>query len=104
MDADLSGSVFDSCRMIRIDLTRANLFGCDLRQADLHEAVLIRADLRGVCLRGANLSQADLTQANFGEGQVAIPHPSKGLDHLRHESRFGEADGAIFAGATLDGS
>ena len=64
MDADLSGSVFDSCRMIRIDLT----------------------------------------QANFGEGQVAIPHPSKGLDHLRHESRFGEADGAIFAGATLDGS
>ena len=103
-DADLSASVFDSCRMVRIQLVRANLFGCDLRGADLRQAVMVRADLRGACLRGANLSQADLTQADFREGQIAIPHPSKGLDSLRHEPRAGEVDGVIFAGAKLDGS
>ncbi len=89
--------------MVRIQLVRANLFGCDLRGADLRQAVMVRADLRGACLRGANLSQADLTQADFREGQIAIPHPNKGLDSLRHEPRCGEVDGVIFAGAKLDG-
>ena len=103
-DADFSASILDGCRMVRTRLERANLFGADLRQADLRQAVLVRADLRGACLRGANLSLADLTQADFREGQVAVPHPRKGFDTLRHETRNGEADEVNFSGATLDGS
>ncbi|MDI1364745.1 MAG: pentapeptide repeat-containing protein, partial [bacterium] len=104
VDADFTGSVLDGCRMVRTKLDRANLFGCDLRKADLRQAVLIRADLRGCCLRGASLAQADLTQADFREGQIAIPHPRKGLESLRHETRAGEVDEVNFSGATLDGS
>lgn len=103
-DADLTGSILDGCRMVRTKLERANLFGCDLRKADLRQAVLIRADLRGVCLRGANLAQADLTQADFREGKIGVPHPRKGLETLRHETRVGEVDEVNFSGATLDGS
>src|SRR5579872_7415483 len=103
-DADLSASIFDGCRMAAVRLDRANLFGSDLRKADLRGAFLIRADLRGACLRGANLTNADLTDADFREGQVAIPHASRGLESLRHETRAGVVDNAIFAGATLDGS
>ena len=103
-DADLAGSVFDSCRMVRIQLVRANLFGCDLRGADLRQAVMVRADLRGACLRGANLAQADLTQADFREGQVSVPHPSKGLASVVHETRAGQMDDVNLSGATLDGS
>ena len=103
-DADLSASVFDGCKMVGIKLERANLFGCDLRKADLRKADLRRADLRGACLRGANLSQADLSQADFREGQVSIPHPSKGYASVRHEDRAGIIDEAIFAGATADGA
>ena len=80
----------------------ANLFGCDLRNADLRQANLRRADLRGCCLRGANMSQADLTQADFREGQIAIPHPRKGLSVLTHEARSGDAEGANFSGASLE--
>ncbi|MES2034404.1 MAG: pentapeptide repeat-containing protein [Pseudomonadota bacterium] len=101
-DADLSASIFDGARMGGVILERANLFGCDLRKADLRRANLRRADLRGVCLKGANLAQADLTQADFREGQIAIPHPRKGVSSLTHEPRIGQVDGAIFAGATLD--
>ena len=61
------------------------------------KVTLVRADMRGVCLRGANLTNADLTQADFREGQVAVPHPRKGLDSIRHEKRAGLADNAIFA-------
>ncbi|PTT71085.1 low-complexity protein, partial [Pseudomonas sp. HMWF010] len=102
IDADLSASVLEGCRMVRTKLDRASLFGCDLRKADLRQASLVRADLRGACLRGANLGQANLTQADFREGQIAIPHPRKGLDTLRHEMRTGEADEVNFSGATLD--
>jgi len=102
-DADVSASVLDGARMIRTRLDRSNLFGSDLRRANLIQASLIRADLRGVCLHGANLTQADLTQADFREGQIAVPHPSKGLNGLRHEDRSSGASGARFVGATLDG-
>ncbi|ENZ82488.1 putative low-complexity protein [Caulobacter vibrioides OR37] len=104
VDADLTGSLLEGCRMVRAKLDRASLFGCDLRKSDLRQASLVRADLRGACLRGANLGQADLTQADFREGQIAIPHPRRGLDTLRHEARQGEVDEANFSGATLDGS
>ena len=103
-DADLSASILDGARMIRTNLERANLFGCDLRKADLRGANLKRADVRGCCLRGANLTMADLTQADFREGQIATPHPTKGLSMLSHQDRAGDADGALFVGATLDGS
>ena len=104
IDADLSASILEGCRMVRTKLDRASLFGCDLRKVDMRQASLVRADLRGACLRGANLAQADLTQADFREGQIAIPHPRKGLETMRHETRQGEADEVNFSGATLDGS
>jgi uncharacterized protein YjbI with pentapeptide repeats len=103
-EADLSGSVLDGADLSNCNLERANLFGCDLRNANLRHAKLARADMRGVCLRGANLSQADLTQTDFRVGQIAIPHPSKGLASMSHEARNGELDNANFRGATLDGS
>ena len=103
-DADLSSSIFDSANLVGADLSRANLFGCDLRKADLRRANLTRADLRGACLRGADLSEADLTQADFRVGQVAMPHPSKGLTSLIHHQRSGELDHAKLSGANLDGS
>jgi len=103
-DADFTASILEDCRMVRTKLDRASLFGCDLRKSDMRQASLVRADLRGACLRGANLAQADLTQADFREGQIAIPHPRKGLDTLRHETRQGEVDEVNFSGATLDGS
>ena len=103
-DADLSASIFDGAKLVGTKLERANLFGCDLRKADLRRANLSRADLRGACLRGADLTQANLTQADFRVGQVAVPHPSKGLASLIHHQRSGELDHAKLTGATLDGS
>src|SRR3990167_10255032 len=103
-DADLSASILDGAKLAGANLSRANLFGCDLRKADLRMANLTRADLRGACLRGADLSRADLSQADFRIGQIAIPHPSKGLASLSHERRHGQLDNAVLAGATLHGS
>jgi uncharacterized protein YjbI with pentapeptide repeats len=103
-DADFTGSVFDDCRMVRIRLERATLFGCSLMKADLRGAVLVRADMRGVRLGGADLAYADLTQADFREGQITVPHHSKGLQNARIELRTGDLDQAHFGGATLDGS
>lgn len=34
---------------------------------------------------------------------IAIPHATRGLTAVRHETRQGSADGATFTGATLDG-
>ena len=103
-DADISASILDGGKLVGTKLDRATLFGSDLRKADLTGASLVRADLRGACLRGANLTQADLTQADFRIGQVAVPHPVKGLSATSHEHRHGQLDAAVFAGATLDES
>lgn len=47
-------------RLIRAELTLADLAACDLR-----EALLIEANLTGVSLRTADLSKADLTEATL---------------------------------------
>src|ERR1700744_6298144 len=95
-DPDLSASTFDGARMTRTKLDRANLFGSDLRAADLRGASFVRADLRGACLRGANLTNADLTDADFREGQVAVSDRKAALASMRHETRVGLMDSAIF--------
>lgn len=101
-DADFTGSVFEGSCLIRTRLERAILFGCDLRRADMRGAYLKRADLRGATMKGANLSLADLTQTDFREGRIAIPHPDKGLQAVRHEIRAGELEEVNFSGARLD--
>ena len=95
--ANLSGSNFHHCRMIKInfqgaDLSSADFTGCDLRQGVLRNANLGRSylsdanlegtDLRGAdlsyaqCkdtkLKGANLCGANLTNANITEEQLAL--------------------------------
>ena len=50
-------------RLIRADLTSADLTGASLRQADLTSARLFRADLSKVDLTGARLANADLLHA-----------------------------------------
>ena len=55
---DLSGT-----RLVRADLTDANLSGAILVEADLRRAYLKRANLAGADLLGANLSQALLNKA-----------------------------------------
>ena len=95
--ANLSGSNFHHCRMIKInfqgaDLSSTDFTGCDLRQGMLRNANLGRSylsdanlegtDLRGAdlsyahCkgtkLKGANLCGANLTNANITEEQLAL--------------------------------
>lgn len=57
---------------VRIDLSRAGIWGADFRGTDLREADLSWADLSGADLReadltGANLRNADLSGVNLGE-------------------------------------
>jgi uncharacterized protein YjbI with pentapeptide repeats len=50
----------------KLDLTKADLAGADLKWADLR-----RANLRGADLRGANLREADLSWANLREASLS---------------------------------
>ncbi len=68
--ANLSGTKFNSSRMIKINLQNADLSStkfnnCDLRQASLRNANLSRAYLSSANLEGADLRGANLTHANF---------------------------------------
>ncbi|MEY4555482.1 MAG: hypothetical protein RL093_601, partial [Pseudomonadota bacterium] len=102
-EADFTGCALENAKLVGARMNGAVLFCADLRGADFTGAQLVRADLRGACLRGASLMNADLTRADFREGVIAVPHATKGLAAVRHETRQGIADGATFAGATLDG-
>ena len=52
------------------NLSRADLFGANLRVANLRNANLSGADLGGAKLRGANLSNANLSGANLGSADL----------------------------------
>ena len=56
------------------DLSRASLFGANLRGADLSSANLFGANLRGANLRDANLFGADLSSA-IVDSNTIIPLP-----------------------------
>ena len=53
----------NQARLIRADLTSADLSGASLREADLTSARLFRADLTKADLTGARLANADLLHA-----------------------------------------
>ncbi len=103
-EVDFTGCALEDAKLVAARLDAAVLFCCDLRGADFSHASMVRADLRGASLRGASLMDADLTRADFREGVLAVPHATRGLAAVRHETRRGVADGATFAGATLNGS
>lgn len=67
-------------RLIRAELTLADLAACDLR-----EALLIEADLTGVSLRTADLAKADLTEATL-DGADCLKAKLDGADF--HKARL----------------
>ncbi len=72
---NLSGTKFNSSRMIKINLHNADLSStkftnCDLRQATLRNANLSRAYLSSANLEGADLRGANLTYANFHDTKL----------------------------------
>ena len=88
------------CDLSRVNLTKANLTGADLRYAYLGKANLTEADLTGAHLSGAflreaNLTGADLTGADLKE---AILHRANLTDADLTETKLKNAEikGAIF--------
>jgi hypothetical protein len=67
-------------RLVRAELTLADLASCDLR-----EALLIETDLTGVSLRTADLSNADLTEATL-DGADCLKAKLDGAD--LHKARL----------------
>ena len=78
---------------LRIDLSKADLYGADLCGADLRGVDLYRADLRGVNFYGADLGGADLGGADLD-----------GVDLHGADLRRANLDGANLDGADLDGA
>jgi hypothetical protein len=63
--ADLTEADLTKANLTAADLWRANLTGAKLKEANLTGAKLFRADLTGADLTGANLIGAKLTEANL---------------------------------------
>jgi len=79
----------------RLDLTKADLSGADLKWADLR-----KANLRGADLSGANLREADLSWANLREASLSAADLSGA--NLRWASLSGaDLSGANFSKADL---
>jgi uncharacterized protein YjbI with pentapeptide repeats len=63
---DLAGADLSTAKLMRADLTGANL-----AEADLSAAYLIRANLSGADLTGADLTDAVLSEANLSGADLA---------------------------------
>ncbi len=103
-DADFTGAIMHEVNLRGAKLDNASLFGADIQDACLVDASMRRADLRGACLRGADLSGADLFEADLREGSIAAADRDKGLRMMEHQTRAGNVQGAILAGANLERS
>ena len=64
-------------RLLRTDLTSANLTGTDLGKARLSEAILSHADLRNAELAGAKIGDTIFANTDIGY--------ANGLEDVRHE-------------------
>ena len=80
-----------------LDLSGADLSGCNLRKADLGRAKLQGANLRDADLTGANLGNADLRQADLTGARLA--------DVSLHRTQLAGArlDEALLGGFGRDG-
>jgi hypothetical protein len=93
----------EGLRLVKADLSRANLRSVNLRGADLAGARLIEADLSYGSLGTADLAGADLTAARLvgtGLGGADL----RGADLTRSDLSYANLRGARLAGARLTGA
>ncbi len=100
---DWSYCTLEGLRLIKADLSRADLRSVNLRGADLAGARLVEADLSYGSFGTANLAGADLTAARLvgtGLGGADL----RGADLTRSDLSYANLRGARLAGARLTGA
>jgi uncharacterized protein YjbI with pentapeptide repeats len=103
-DAEMVGTVFDGGRLMRTDLTMANLFGASLIGCDMRQCNLAKADLRGAKLRSANLSEAILDQADLREGVILAKDKNGNLRDAHAPDGRARMDETVFSKISAKGA